>query len=218
MENLTFNFNIQLFIMKTIKFFTLITLFTLTFSCDKDDDSAPLVAVESKAVTNLKAEQTSDYTTNPPTISGDYIKFSFETGAITTTDNWDIAFRGSTILVNGGKKTSDDQPERTGNAAVYIASGTLASITEVNTSLLKEDSDTDGLAITTGSGNGWYNYDSNTHIISPIAGKIIVVRTSSGKYAKFEILTYYKDGDTSGDSQHYTFNYVFQPNEGVATF
>lgn len=204
--------------MKTIKFFTLITLFTAFSSCDKDDDSKMLAEIESKKITNLKAEQISDYTTNPPTITGDYIKFSFETGATTTTDNWDIAFRGSTILVNGGEATSEDQPTRTGNAAVYVASGTLAGIAEVTTSLLKEDSTTDGLAITTGSGNGWYNYDPSTHIISPIAGKVIIVRTNSGKYAKFEILTYYKDGDTSGDAQHYTFNYVFQPNEGVTTF
>ena len=160
----------------------------------------------------------SDYTTNPPTISGDYIKFSFETGAATTTDNWDIAFRGSTILVNGGEATAEDQPERTGNAAVYITSGTLASVEEVTTALLKTDSSVDGLAITTGSGNGWYNYDQSTHIITPIAGKVLVVKTNNGKYAKLEILSYYKDADTSSDSQYYTFNYIYQPNEGVTTF
>jgi len=204
--------------MKTIKFFTLLTLFITFISCDKEDDTPSLVAVESKAITNLKAEQTSDYTTNPPTISGDYIKFSFETGAATTTDNWDIAFRGSTILVNGGEATAEDQPERTGNAAVYITSGTLASVEEVTTALLKTDSSVDGLAITTGSGNGWYNYDQSTHIITPIAGKVLVVKTNNGKYAKLEILSYYKDADTSSDSQHYTFNYIYQPNEGVTTF
>tara|TARA_R110002049_G_scaffold181169_1_gene348222 strand:- start:9776 stop:10390 length:615 start_codon:yes stop_codon:yes gene_type:complete len=204
--------------MKTIKFFTLLTLFITFISCDKEDDTPSLVAVESKAITNLKAEQTSDYTTNPPTISGDYIKFSFETGAATTTDNWDIAFRGSTILVNGGEATAEDQPERTGNAAVYITSGTLASVEEVTTALLKTDSSVDGLAITTGSGNGWYNYDQSTHIITPIAGKVLVVKTNNGKYAKLEILSYYKDADTSSDSQYYTFNYIYQPNEGVTTF
>ncbi len=204
--------------MKTIKFFTLLTLFIAFTSCNKDDDTTALEAVETKTITNLKAEQKADYTTNPPTISGDYIKFSFETGATTTSDNWDIAFRGSTILVNGGEATAEDQLARTGKAAIYITSGTLASIEEVKVSLLKTDSSVNGLAITTGSGNGWYNYNPKTHIISPIAGKVIVVRTNNGNYAKFEILSYYKDKDTSGISQHYSFNYVYQPNKGVTTF
>lgn len=204
--------------MKTIQFFTVLSFITSFISCNNTDESAPLVAVESKAITNLKAEQTSDYSTNPPTISGDYIKFSFETGAVTTSDHWDVAFRGSTILVNGGEVTAEDQPARTANAAIYITTGTLASVDEVTVASLKTDSATDGLAITTGSGNGWYSYDPNTHIISPIAGKVLVVKTSNGHYAKFEIVSYYKDNDTSSDAQHYSFNYVYQPNVGVTTF
>ena len=69
-------------------------------------------------------------------------------------------------------------------------------------------------AIPTGSGNGWYNY-SNT-IISPIAGKVFVVKTHDGKYAKFEILSYYKDAPATPDAtsvgRYYTFNYAYQAN------
>ncbi len=202
---------------KSIKSLTVITLLIGFGSCESDD-STPLLEVESEMITNLQATQSADYTTNPPTITGDYIKFSFESGTTTTSEDWDIAFRGSTIIVNGGEATATDQPDRTGNAGAYIATGTLASITEVDTSLFTSDSTSDGLAIPTGSGNGWYSYDATTHIISPIAGKVIVVKTYNGKYAKLEILSYYMDSDTSNDSQFYTFNYIYQPNEGVTTF
>ena len=87
---------------KTIKFLTLVALFIGFISCSNDDDSTPLLEIESETVNDLQATQSADYSTNPPTITGDYIKFSFETGETTTSDNWDIAFRGTTILVNQG--------------------------------------------------------------------------------------------------------------------
>ena len=206
--------------MNTFKFLTLVTLFIGFTSCSNDDDSTPVLEIESETVSNLQATQTADYSTNPPTITGDYIKFSFETGTTTTSDNWDIAFRGSTIIVNGGEATAADQPIRTANAGAYIVTGTLAGITEVNTELFTSDSSANGLAIPTGSDNGWYHYNPSTHIISPIAGKIIVVKTNDGRYAKLEILNYQNSqpNDDLSNSQFYTFNYVYQPNTGVTTF
>lgn len=208
--------------MNTIKILTLATLLIGFTSCSNDDDSSSqTLEVESETITNLQATQSADYTTNPPTITGDYIKFSFETGTTTTETNWDIAFRGSTIIVNGGEAIAEDQPIRTAEAGAYIATGTLASITDVNTTLFATDSSVNGLAIATGSDNGWYHYDSTTHVIYPIAGKILVIRTSNGKYAKVEILSYYENSQPNDDlsnSQFYTFNYVYQPNEGVTTF
>ena len=207
--------------MNTFKFLTLVTFFIGFTSCSNDDDFTPVLEIESETVSNLQATQTADYSTNPPTITGDYIKFSFETGTTTTSDNWDIAFRGSTIIVNGGEATAADQPIRTANAGAYIVTGTLAGITEVNTELFTSDSSANGLAIPTGSDNGWYHYNPSTHIISPIAGKIIVVKTNDGRYAKLEILSYYQNSQPNDDlsnSQFYTFNYVYQPNTGVTTF
>jgi hypothetical protein len=208
--------------MNTLKFLTLAVLFIGFTSCSNDDDnSAPQLEVESETITNLQATQSADYTTTPPTIIGDYIKFSFETGTTTTGNDWDIAFRGSTIIVNGGEATAEDQPARTGQAGAYIATGTLASISEVDVTLFDSDSASNGLAIPTGSGNGWYNYNPTTHVISPIAGKVIIVKTNNGRYAKVEILSYYENSQPNEDlsnSQFYTFNYVYQPNEGVTTF
>ena len=64
------------------------------------------------------------------------------------------------------------------------------------------------------------NYNFMNNQISPIAGKIIVIRTADNFYAKIEILSYYKDLDPSNpaNGRHYTFNYVYQPNRGVKSF
>ena len=53
-------------------------------------------------------------------------------------------------------------------------------------------------------------------IITPIAGVTLVIRTADGKYAKMQIISYYKDApqliDPNGQTRMYTFRYVYQPN------
>ena len=93
----------------------------------------------------------------------------------------------------------------------------------VDTSLITQDS-SEGYAIASGSGNGWDTYTGPpTYLISPTPGKILVFRTRDGKYAKMEILSYYLGAPENPDafsdpSRYYTFNYVYQPNEGVTGF
>jgi len=208
--------------MKTIKILSLIALFITVISCSTDDDSTPNIEVESQLIENLNAPQEGGQG-NP--ISGEFTKFNFATGQTTVSEtDWDIAFRGTIILVNGGEITGiEDEPNRTGEAAAYIASGTLASVTSVDTSLLNQDFE-NSPAILTGSGAGWYIYAGPpTHLITPIAGKVLVFKTHDGKYAKLEILSYYKDAPASPDAfadldKYYTFNYVYQPNGGVTIF
>lgn len=208
--------------MKTIKILSLTAIFIFAISCSTGDDSTPIIEVESNLVENLNAPQLGG---QGEPISGDFAKFSFATGQITNSEtDWDIAFRGTIILVNGGENTGiEDEPTRTGNAGAYIANGTMATVTSVNTTLMIQDSES-GTCIPTGSGAGWYSYAGPpTHLIVPIAGKILVFRTHDGKYAKLEILSYYKDAPVDPDAftdldQHYTFNYVYQPNEGVEAF
>ena len=109
---------------------------------------------------------------------------------------------------------------RNGNATGYIANGTMAGISSVNTTLLEEDS------LNAHVFANWYTYTGPpNHLILPTAGKILVIKTRDGKYAKVEILSYYKDAPAeitpeiaANDSRHYTFNYVFQPNEGETSF
>ena len=209
--------------MNTFKLLTAVALIFSISSCSSDDDNTqPLLEVESETVTNLYAPQSGG---QGQPVSGAFTKFDFETGAQTSSEtDWDIAFRGTTIIVNGGAtQGTTDEPERTGNAAVYLADGTMSSVTTVDTSLFVQDSAA-GFAIPTGSGNGWYNYTgAPSHLINPIPGKILVVRTTAGLYAKVEILSYYENAPDDPDAftdatPYYTFNYVYQPNTGVTTF
>ncbi len=154
--------------------------------------------------------------------SGDFVKFNFTTGEVTDSESdWDIAFRATTIIINGGNGTGlTDAPERNGEGGAYIDDNVFENVSEVNVNSFKTDNETDGLAITKGSGNGWYTYNSQTHIISPIINKNLIIKTHNGKYAKVKILNYYKDMEDTDytKSSYYTFEYVYQPNDGVTSF
>jgi len=206
--------------MKTIKLFILSLVLITFYNCD--DDDPVLLDTVSTTVEDLHAPQEGG---QGQPISGLFAKFDFESGLQTESDSeWDVAFRGTSIIVNGGTSLgSADEPERTGDAGVYIFDGTMTEMTAVETSLIIQDS-ADGYAITSGSGNGWYTYaGAPTYLISPTPGKILVFRTRDGKYAKMEILSYYLGAPENPDafsdpSRYYTFNYVYQPNEGVLEF
>jgi len=208
--------------MKTIENLSIIALFIAFSSCSSDDDTIAVLPVESELIQNLHAPQEGG---QGEPVFGEFTKFNFATGQTTTSEtDWDIALRGTIVLINGGEITGiDDEPNRTGNGAAYIANGTLGSVTSVDVSRLREDA-VNSQAIPTGSGTGWYIYaGAPTHLITPIAGKILVFKTHDGKYAKMEILSYYKDAPADPDAfedfdKYYTFNYVYQPNEGDTTF
>jgi len=207
---------------------TYLTLFLLILSSCSKDNEVQLMDVVSERYDNLYAPQSGgvDPRTGQFTpVSGEFIKFNFSLGQITISDtDWDLAFRGTSIIVNGGESLGTiDEPVRTGNAAVYIATGTMMSVTEVNLQQLSQDSSV-GYAIAEGGGNGWYTYQGPpVNLITPTPGKILVFRTNDGKYAKMEILSYYKDAPENPDaytseSRYYTFNYQYQPNEGITVF
>ena len=68
-------------------------------------------------------------------------KFSFSEQKIVEDDNWDIALRGTTILVNGGFSGSSDEPSRSGlGGYVETEYGSIKSIDE---SKLKQDSESE---------------------------------------------------------------------------
>ena len=153
--------------------------------------------------------------------TGNFVKFSFLEGAVVTNNKWDVAFRGTTLIVNGGEKAHNDQPDRTGDAAVYISTGSMSEINSVDTNRLLQDNSS-GSAILNNimiddlgvSGQGWASYSFSTHLFSPRAGRILVFRTHDNKYAKMEIIYFYDslNPDTgSGDiGGYYTFNYMYQ--------
>jgi len=181
-----------------------------------------LLEVESTTISNLHAPQQGG---QGQPVSGEFTKFDFETGEITNSDtDWDIAFRGTTIAVNGGTATgTTDEPARTSDAGIAILNATFSEVEEVPANQVFEQDNASGFAVPTGSGNGWYNYDFATNIVSPIPGKILLVKTTEDRYAKIEILSYYKDAPTDIDpfqdeTRYYTFRYVYNPNDGQTTF
>ncbi|SDG46548.1 HmuY family protein [Psychroflexus sediminis] len=208
--------------MNTLKLTPFILMSLCMLSCSDDDDVMALAEVESTTIENLHAPQEGG---RGEPISGSFTKFDFETGQITDSDTeWDIAFRGTTIAVNGGTVTGTiDEPLRTSDAGITLVSATFEDITEIPADTSFDQDSHEGFAVPAGSGNGWYNYDFTTNILNPIPGKILLVETTDGKYAKFEILSYYKDAPSDIDpfqdeSRYYTFRYAYNPNEGQVTF
>ena len=194
-----------------------VTVETSDFTKNAPQTFTVLSDIVSATASNVPAPQTGG---QGQPIGGPFTKFSFENGDVTTSDtDWDIAFRGTTIAINGGTVTgTDDEPARNGDGGVTIENGTFSSVTSADGLSYAQDAD-GAFGIPTGSDNGWYNYNPATFIVTPIPGKILVFRTHDGKYAKIEILSYYRDAPVQPDpfmdeSRVYTFNYVYNPNDG----
>jgi len=207
-----------------------LTLVLLLAACDSSEPLDETTPVEAVRVEDLPADPTTpDPQTGRPVGTGRYTFFSLRTGKIvlrydepdrsdSASTAWDLAFQGTNILINGG--TSG--PGQGGAVVVEVP------FEEVAEAPADDQFRVDGVdecpngvkrAICPGSGNGWYNYNPTTNIITPIPGRTIVVRTADGRYAKVRILSYYKGAPDPGaidpgvnPSRYYTFEYVFQPD------
>ncbi len=181
-------------------------------SCKKDDTTTPATPVTASTVSNLSTASTPS-TTGAPVPPKHYTFYSLADGKeIAYTDSnttkWDVAFRATTILINGG--TSGP-----GQGGAQIYTGLFTDLTTAPTTGYTVDGAT-AKAIPTGSGNGWYSYNSTTNVVTPIAGRVLAIRTALGKYAKLEIQSYYQNAPTAPTSAnasgYYTFRYVYQPS------
>jgi len=135
---------------------------------------------------------------------------------------WDIAFSSTKITVNCG--TSGP-----GIGGAFVFKGLFDDLKTipVDSTFATDNSNAASFAIPLGSGRAWYTYDGLTTLVSPIAGRVLVIRTATGKFAKIEIISYYKGGATLPASasvndklfkqRYYTFRYAYQPN-GSKTF
>jgi len=208
-------------------FLLLLILSSILFSCTKNETTiaVPITAI---TVRDLPADTILgiNTTTGMPFSAGKYTFYSLERNSIvpntdSASNKWDLAFAGTKILTNGG--TSG---KALGGAFIYT--GLFDGLTTIsNDSVFKTDNSPASFAVTFGSGKGWYVYDQLTSLITPLAGRILVIRTASGKYAKLEIINYYKGGVTlpttatdiekSSKQRYYTFRFAYQPN-GSKTF
>lgn len=124
---------------------------------------------------------------------------------------WDIGFAGTTIITNSGVRGPGQ------GGAIVLSDVDFISVKEAPETGYKIENSLTNLAIPTGSGNGWYNYNPQTHVVSPIPGRVLIIRTADGKYVKMQIISYWKGNPQPIDpfthkERYYTFRYVYQPN------
>ena len=196
-------------------------------ACSKSETTTiPVSTVSTKIVSDLMADTVLGLNSSGmPYSAGKYTFYSLENNAIVSnTDSasakWDLAFMSTRILTNGG--TSGPA---LGGAFIYY--GLFDELKTIPVDSVFKTDNAPNYAITTGSGKGWYTYDQLTSLITPLAGRVLVIRTASGKYAKMEITSYYKGGVTlpvsASDAEkltkqrYYTFRYTYQSN-GSKTF
>ena len=200
----------------------------VTTVIDKTNDGTFKVFTEGKITTvqNLIADTIIGLApTGQPYGANKFTFFSIENNKLipssdSATTNWDIAFKGTTILTNAG--TSGP-----GNGGGFVQIGTVDDLAAVSVDSVFKTDAAPVYAIRTGSGKGWYNYDGASNLVTALPGRVLVIRTASGKYAKLEITNYYKKGITPAASatdaeklssqRYYGFRYTFQAN-GTKTF
>ncbi len=190
-------------------------------ACSKNETPVILNTLTSNTVNSLPADTIIGLVNGQPVGAGKFTFFSLANNKIIANSdsnsvNWDIAFRGTTIITNGGNSGP-------GAGGGFVYTGTFDALTAVPAdSTIKVDNVPTSYAITTGSNKGWYVYDFVNNLITPIPGRVLVIKTASGKYAKVEILNYYKGGITPAATatdaiktsfqRYYTFRYSYQGN------
>ena len=191
--------------------------FLLAFNagCESSEVEEPGIDLQAKTVENLHApNDVMDRSTGEITEEKPFRYYSLENNQeVDNRDgNWDIGFKGTTLIVNSGTSGS-------GTAQGTVVTGAFDEMSEVPSTVEFLSDGADGMAIPTGSGNGWYNYNPSTHVISPIPGRVLLIRTNAGNYAKVEVLSYYQDNPPlaevdpmSSPGSYYTFRYTLQPN------
>ena len=196
-------------------------------ACSKDEETI-VVPVSAITVSNLAADTVTGLGGDGrPQSAGTTTYYSLvDNKVIASTDaastKWDIAFSSTKILVNSGTSGPG-----LGGAFVYVGLFDALKTIPADSNFATDNAIAASYAVPLGSGKAWYTYDGLTTLISPIAGRVLVIRTATGKFAKIEILNYYKGGvtlpatastiDKLTKQRYYTFRYAYQPN-GAKTF
>jgi hypothetical protein len=195
------------FTMRSLTEFFTITLCVVALSsatsCTKSTDPAsvmPPVVSKSGNITTVK---------NLDASSEDrFAFFSLRTGALvasadSATNKWDIGFRKTSIIVNGGSIRAGK------GAGLRLINQAFESLRTIPTSGFRTDDSESSLAFTALSGQGWYNYEAT--VINPIKDVTLVIRAGDGlAVAKVQIQSYYKDAvanDPLATTRFYTFRY-----------
>jgi hypothetical protein len=212
---------------KTIQSIVLMGIISTSIIACSKSDSTKVLTVTAVSVKDIPADTVVGLSAQgAPITNGKYTFYSLEKNAIvpnsdSATTKWDIAFMATRIITNGGTSGM-------GQGGAFVFTGLFDDLKTISTdSVFKTDNAPTSYAITAGSGKGWYTYDGLNNLITPLAGRVLVIRTASGKYAKLEITSYYKGGTTLPASasdlekltkqRYYSFRFAYQPN-GTKTF
>lgn len=195
-------------------------------ACKKNEAPVVVSTLTEKTVSGIPADTIVGMVNGQPVGVGKFTFYSIETGSVisnadSNSKKWDIGLRGTTIITNAG--TSGP-----GSGGAFIFKGTFDELKTIPAdSTFRVDNAPTSYAITLGSNKGWYVLDFVTSLLTPIPGRVLVIKTANGKFAKVEILNYYKGGVTppanatdaekSSKQRFYTFRYAYQSN-GSKTF
>ena len=93
--------------------------------------------------------------------------------------------QGTSIIVNGRSVIGlTDEAARTVTGALALETGTFRSVFEPPLAAAFKQDGTGTYALTKRSGNGGYTNHPQTNQMSPITGKVLVVKTNDGGLCK----------------------------------
>ena len=128
----------------------------------------------------------------------DFVYYSLAQGRLATEQEanfgaWDIAFQGTNIKVNGASQILDVAFD-----LVEEAPEEGYATDEDGTSKIPSDAE-----------SRWFHYNFDSHVITALADKTIVLKTKTGEYAKVKITDYYNTVFGSNPvPRSYSFRYV----------
>ncbi len=191
--------------------FALSFLALSTACADKDVTSTDDTSVEADADTDADSDTDTDSDADTDTYpvyettvdaSGDtdWVYLDLNTRAVldvadpSTNQDWDMAFRRYTILVNGGISG----PGGVTAAGFETHWANFDEHTQcVPHDMVTDEADTNGDGLPEYAFGTWYDYDFSTHEVSP-ADVLYFVRTQSGVCHRLRFTGYYDDAGTSG--------------------
>jgi hypothetical protein len=117
-----------------------------------------------------------------------------------TSTDWDIAFSGYSIRINGGLSG----PGEAGALPAFQMGASFEELDTANKSGGHYFADRAGSAFSTDGGE-WYSYDSSTHLLST-KNHVYLIDTETGLY-KMQILNYYRELEGTPVSGFITFRW-----------
>ncbi len=200
-----------------------ITIGLTATSCDSNEDEVVPLPVTTASDVPADPNTGRDPTTGAPIgATGRYTFFNLSSNQIildrenenrsdSTSTKWDIAFQSTNIIVNSTATGG-------GEGGVQVLNADFDSVIDAP----EDGYSTETVGLESSSNLAWGVYNPQTMIVFPLDGKTLVVKTADGKYAKVQIISYYKGAPRVPDifvdeSRYYTFEFVYQ-SDGSRTF